>query len=334
MVKRLVWDYDYIKYQIASVCEKRDIVVVHNKSGNEKIFNTRTEFWGHWKKKEGGWLGELNKTRLEKGREPFKPEDFTITDRQTPEPIAFMNQTVKNHIKGITTALGATSYYGYIGKGDSWRVERSTLVKYKGSRADTLKPVMLEDIEEYLLKRHDATVVRDLEADDQVIIDCTKNRELILVGVDKDYMGCEDINLFNPDKMEEPFFITGLGKLYLDDKGEVRGYGRKFFYYQLLAGDDSDCYWANSATSKKYGSKGAYNALVDIPHDKGCWKAIVEIYKWLYPEAQQFTGWRGDTFTIDWLYVLRENVDMAYMRRTPTDSYNLEAALESIGETI
>lgn len=225
-----VWDYDYIKYTVGAACEKRSISVTHNTTGNTKSFKTRTDFWGHHLKKEGGWLGEQNV-----GKEaPWTESDFTIIDVQEPEPISFALSTVKNYISKINDKIGANSYYGYIGKGDSWRVERSTILKYKGNRADTLKPLLLDEIEEYILNHHAGEVVRGLEADDQCVMDCTANQDLCLIGVDKDYQGTI-LKLFNPDKMEQPIKIKGLGSLYLDAKGKVRGEGRKFFYFQVLA---------------------------------------------------------------------------------------------------
>jgi hypothetical protein len=244
MTRRLVFDYDYMKYSIASVCETRSIIATHIASGREKEFPTRTEFYGHYKKKDGGWLSELNKERAAEGKEPFTAEDFSIADKQVAQPVSHMNQIVKQHIAGITKALGATSYYGYIGKGESWRVKASTIVEYKGDRKETLRPLMLDEIEDYLRRMHNATEVRDVEADDMVVIDCFKNPRLILVGVDKDYNGVEPLWFYNPDKMDKEQRIEGLGKLWADGKGKVRGEGRKFFYFQVLSGDDSDCYWA------------------------------------------------------------------------------------------
>jgi hypothetical protein len=333
MTRRLVFDYDYMKYAIASVCEKRTIIVTHIASGHEKEFNTRTEFYGHWKKKEGGWLGEQNKTRLEGGKEPWTADDFSIADKQVAEPVSFMNNTVKQHINNITKLLGASSYYGYIGRGASWRVDRSTIIEYKGNRKDLIKPLMLDEIESYILRAQHAVEVRGLEADDQVVIDCMKNPDLILVGVDKDYYGVEPIKYFNIDHMKEKEqHITGIGSLYVDDKGKVRGYGRKFFYFQVLSGDDTDNYCANSACPEnKWGDKSAFKLLENCQTDPECWQALTDGYKKLYPEPKVITGWRGDELTVDWKYVLAENCDMAWMLRKPDERFNLDEMLGRMG---
>ena len=321
-----VWDFDFIKYTVGAACEKRSILVVHNTSGNEKKFKTRTEFHGHYLKKESGWLGEQNKSR----ETAWSADDFTITDVQEPEPISFALQTVKNYINKINACIGADSYYGYIGKGDSWRVERSTILKYKGTRSGVMKPLLLDDIENYILKHHAGEVVRGLEADDQCVMDCTADQELCLIGVDKDYMGTT-LKLFNPDKMEEPLRISGLGSLFIDDKGKVRGSGRKFFYFQVMSSDTSDNYAANSATDKKWGDKGAYSLLVNCKSDKECWQALVKGYKVLYESPCTVKGWRGEEIFIDWLYMLDENVQMAHMLREEGDFLDVKKLLNKLG---
>ena len=337
---RAVFDYDYLKYSIASVCEKRSIVVTHRESGNEKEFPTRTEFYGHYLKKSGGWLAERNKERTEQGKEPWVAEDFDIADKQVAEPVSHMNNIVKAHINGVVKALGASSYYGYIGKGESWRVGASTILEYKGQRKENIKPLMLDEIEDYLRRRHDAEIITGLEADDMVIIDSVKNPKLTIVGVDKDYNGCEPINLFNPDTMSMPLRIEGLGKLWIEEKKnskgkiekKVRGMGRKFFYFQILSGDESDNYCANSATDTKWGDMGTFKLLDSCGNDAECWQAIFAGYKKLYPEPKEITGWRGDKFMVDWKYVLNENCVMAYMLRTPDDKFEIQQVFDMVGE--
>lgn len=308
----IVWDYDYMKYTIGSISEKRTIIVTHKQSGDQKEFKTRTEFYGHYKKKEGGWLAEQNVKRLT----PLMPEDFDIVDVQTPESVKFATRAVDQHIEGVCDRIGSSDYYGYIGKGDSWRVEASTIMKYKGQRADSLRPIHLEAIEHHLQKKHGAEIVRGLEADDQCVIDCTANKKLILVGVDKDYDSCE-LRLFNPDKMDRWERRGGFGKLYIGSDKKVRGEGRMFLYHQILSGDSSDGYAANCASAVKWGDKSSYALLSKCSNDKQAWQAMIEGYKILYPTPTQVTGWRGNRLDINWLYVMQENATMAHMLRKP-----------------
>ncbi len=323
----IVWDYDYIKYSIGSIAEKRTIRVTHKQSGNQKEFKTRTEFYGHHLKKAGGWLAEQNEKRLT----PWLPEDFDIVDVQTPEPVKLALRAVDAHIDGVTDRIGSRDYYGYIGKGDSWRVEASTILKYKGNREKAIRPIHLEAIEDHLIKKHSAQIVRGLEADDQVVIDCTTNPNLILVAVEKDYDGCT-LRLFNPDKMDRWEQRGGFGKLYVGSDKKVRGQGRIFLYHQVLSSDDSDNYAANSASNVRWGEKSSYALLSKCSNDKQALEALVAGYKLLYPTPTDIVGWRGDKFDIDWLYVAQENFTMAHMLRKPEgDKVDVRKLLTKLG---
>jgi len=321
----LVWDFDYIKYSVGSIAETRSIVVTHKQSGNQKEFKTRTDFYGHYKKKEGGWLAEQNKSRTT----PWTAEDFTIEDKQVAQPVEYALNAVKSHIDSVVYKTGAKQYYGYIGKGDSWRVDASTILKYKGSRTNAMRPIHLEAIEEYLKKFHAAEEIRVLEADDKVVMDCTADPSLVLVGVDKDYRGCA-LTLFNPDKMGEPEKISGFGKLYIGSDKKVRGEGRIFLAHQILSGDSSDDYCANSACDTRWGDKNSYAILSKCSDDKQAWQGIVEAYKSLYPEKKEIIGWRGDKIEVDWLYCLQENATMAHMLRWEGDSINVKSVLDKL----
>jgi hypothetical protein len=327
----LVFDYDYLKYQIGSACEKRTVDVLHKPTGRVKNFNTRTNFYGHWKTKSGGWLADTNLSRMQDGKQPFALEEFVFTDKQVAEPIEFALSSVKNHIKNIVEALGADSYYGYIGKGDSWRVEASTIVKYKGSRAKLMKPLHLEEIEKYLITSHKGKIVRYLETDDQAVIDCTEDPNKVLIGIEKDYFGC-NINYYIHGEMQQPQKIDGFGRLYINDKDAVKGYGYIWWLMQVCSGDDSDEYWANSACpEKRWGEKSAYKALKECKNEKEAWNATIEVYKKLYPEPRAITGWRGNQFEVDWKYVLNENCVMSRMMTSEDYKFVLEEELAKFG---
>jgi hypothetical protein len=337
MIDRLVFDLDYMKHSIAAVCETRSVIVTHKKSGDMKEFLNRTEFWGSAPKYQGGWLGALNKERLAADKGPLLPEHFLIEDKQELHmSTSKMHDIVDEHIQGVCATLGTSKYHGYIGKGASWRVEASTLIEYKGNRKGALKPLMMDDIEKHLKRKHNAKEVTELEADDWAVIDTVGKANRALVGVDKDYNGVDGIVLFNPDTMEKPLQIAGLGKLWIDEKNKVRGMGRKWFYLQVLSGDSADNYCANSACDTKWGDKSAFKLLAPCNTDAECWDAMIVGYKKLYPEMKTFTGWRGDELMIDARYVLKENCTLAWMLRTKDapKEFDLDAELEKYGAEI
>ena len=55
------YDRDSVKYAAASAGEKRSVIVTHKSTGRSIEVDTRTSFYGHWKKKDGGKLAEINK---------------------------------------------------------------------------------------------------------------------------------------------------------------------------------------------------------------------------------------------------------------------------------
>jgi len=322
---RIVLDADFVKFEAASLAEERSIVVTHKKSGNQKEFATRTEFWGDWRKKEGGWLAEQNKSRLS----PLLPEEFDVEDKQVIKSMCVAKQVVRSRIDSICAKAGTDDYYGYVSKGVSFREGISTVLQYKGNRTGLIRPLLLDEVSEYLIKRHNCTYQEYWEVDDKVIMDWYADKSLIVIMVDKDAMGCE-VNLLNPDTMDEPMEIRGLGGLWIDGNKQVKGYGRKWLYQQVLSSDSADNYAANSATDMKWGPKSAYNLLAPCQTDAECFKAMLQGYRKLYPEKKSIVGWKGDTIEIDALYMLNENFQLARMRRFEGDEFHVKDVLTKL----
>ena len=329
-------DLDAFKYSLASVGEDRSIVAVHKQSGREKEFKTRTEFWGHWKKKSGGWLGELNKQRAEKDLAPFTPDDFEIIDKQTvkDEPIANILHSVKLSVDNAVKESKADKVVYYIGKGESFRVEKSTLLEYKGNRKDTLKPLLFDEVVEYMERKFRPEVVTHHEVDDRINMEAYGKEDEFCILLDKDGYGAGS-KLFNFTLPHEGIVTTNcFGKLWIDDSGKekkVRGYGRMFKMWQCCGLDDSDNYRANCMSDVKWGEMSAYKALVDCKNDKELFEAAIGVFKHLYPETKVVKGWRGDDIAINWLYVMQECLDMCHMLRWEGDRLVVTDILDKMG---
>lgn len=318
MTKTAIFDYDNIIYKVGFATESRNVVVTHVPSGRSNVYKNISEFWGLKRNEIGGKLGEINTLRIEAGKRPFERNEFTHETVRESEPISKVLRTVKMMIKNACEAVGASDYRGYIGKGDSFRVERSTVLQYKGNRKDALRPLMKDEISEYILRYHNGILVEGMEADDWCIIDAYRDPNKVVIGVDKDAYGCA-VQTFNPDHPEWGI-INGdcFGELQLIEKPskkDVKGYGRKFFYYQVCYGDGVDNYRSNSASDVKWGVVSAYNALKDAQNDREALEALKNVYLHLYPTPKEIIGWRGDTFEIDWMYMFNENWDLARMHR-------------------
>lgn len=325
--KTAVIDLDMVKYSAASVGEKRSIIVRHKKSGREMECKTRTEFHGRDKKKSGGVLAEINKS---KGTS-FVADDFEYEDKITLEPIANTLYTAKVMVEKALKESGADKYIAYIGKGDSFRVELSTILEYKGNRKDLRKPEYLDEVTEYLRKKFKAEIITGIEADDACVMAAYKHKERYVLCIDKDFWGCP-VNVYNVNHPKRGIVdCDRFGGLWIDRKNKVQGIGRMFLYFQILSQDTSDNYAANSASDIKWGDKSAYNALKDCRNDREAVQALVNSYQYLYPTPKEIIGWRGDTIEIDWKYVLNENFQMARMLRFDGDNVHIDDVLNNLG---
>ena len=321
-----VLDLDLYKYAAAHVGEKKTIVA-HHPTGWSKEYKSRTEFWGHWKKKAGGDLAEINKTR----DSIWLPDEFEIEDVRVPEPIANVLHTAKVMVEGDLYVTGAKTYEAYLGAGISFREGVSTLLKYK-DRDPGAKPLALDAVAEYLEKKFNAEVVRDIEADDMIVCVAYRQPHKFVIIEDKDAWGTP-VNVYDINRRERGIVnCAKLGHLFLDAKGNVRGEGRIHMYYQMISEDTIDNYAANCFSDIKWASKSAYKALVGCTTDKECFEAMVNVFKMLYPEPKTVIGWRGEPIDIDWYYVMQEMFWMANMKKTIDEPLiNLKTVLDKLG---
>ena len=322
-------DLDYVKYASASVGEKRSIIVTHKSSGREKEFNTRTEFYGRDKAKSGGWLGELNSKR----DSPFAVDEFEIIDQQIAEPIDHVLQIAKTQVEGDLKRLGTNKYKAFLGKGDSFRVELSTLKKYKDNRKDMLRPLHMDAVTEYLERKFKAEIVTNIEADDRCVIEAYNNPNAVIQGLDKDYYG-QPVKFFNVNRPDEGIQdCNQFGSLWLEDKGDVRGIGRMHLYWQIASNDTSDNYAANCFSDIKWAGKSAYKSLVEAKTDNEAWEKLKGIFQYLYPEEKTVLGWRNDPINLTWDYVLNEMFVMARMLRFEGENLNAYGVMDKLGVT-
>lgn len=321
-------DLDYAKYTVASAGEKRTLKVTHKETGKEILnpkvedgkkvkvpFNTRTEFWGRGKKRDGGYLGEVNKLKEKKGQPLATWEDFEIEDIQTTSPLDHVLHSAKVMVERDLASLGTKNYEAILGKGASFREGLSTLQKYKGGRDNLLKAVYLDDVTNYLAEKFKAKWVEGIEADDAVVMRAYGDPNAVVLGEDKDYRG-QPIKYFDINNPDEGI-IDGdcFGELWEKSKTKISGKGRLFLYFQMLAGDSSDDYKASLLSDINYGDKSAYKALKDCKDDQEALRAVVSEFKRMYPEPITIETWQGVETTVDWYYVANEMFQMARMLR-------------------
>lgn len=324
MTKKIIFDYDWIVFKAACAVEDRFVKVLNKKDNTELIFKNRTEVYGNWQSKNGGWLSTQDNLTL---------DDIEITDDREVQELKNTLDIAKTIIEDVVEALGATEYYGYVSGEGNFRKDICTLLPYKGNRENKISPYHRKDVAEYLVNKHNAVYTTNEEPDDAVVKDiylAIKNKqELIAVVNEKDYMGC-DGSWWNYDNRELTK-VKGFGKLYRNDKGSVKGYGRMWKYFQVCFSDTSDNYAANCFSDKKNGEVAVYKRLKDCKNDKEAFIAMSEHFKYLYPEPKTITNWKNDTFEIDWLYVMQEMFNMAHLHRWDNDFIDVKNILVNYG---
>ena len=286
---------------------------------------------------------EVSAGHYEKNKDSYELLDSTedtevgnvVVRQQLTEEEALVNikHSAKSVIAKALRELGTHKYESYIGYGGRMREDISTLMQYKGNRKNTLKPLVMDDVVEYLTDSFNSQPVYHIENDDKVVMRAYGDSNAVVVGVDKDFYG-QPCKFFNADRPEEGIVDCDcFGELreYSSSKSKAIGHGRIFLYWQLLAGDTSDNYKANCFSDVKYAGAGAFKDLKDCKDDKEALERVIEVFKRLYPEPKVVTGWRGNDFLIDWLYVAREQFKMAAMLRYEGDARTLDTEFEEYG---
>lgn len=318
---KLVFDYDGVIFKAACVAQSTSVKVTSEKHGVEQIFKNRTEVYGHYKKKAGGWLAT----------QPFGIEDITIEEIIEVQPVEHALQVAKTIIQGLLEKFDTQAYYGYVSGKGNFRKDICTLLEYKGNRKDLVPPVHLQAVKQYLIDYHNGIPSVNREPDDCLVSDMhtalKEKQDLIGVIFEKDYQGA-DGNWYNYND-EALTFVRGFGELHRTDKG-VKGTGRMWKYFQVSHLDTADNYAANCFSDIKNGEVKVYNALKDCKTDKEVFEAMKVHFKELYPETKTVQGCKGEV-EIDWLYVMQECFNMAHLERWEGDRIDVKQVMLKLG---
>ena len=311
----LIIDGDLTAYQAAAVVEKRTVNVIHKRSQRSKVFKTRTEF---------------KKFLKDTGKE-YKEGAYEFVDIQEAAPLSHACKIVKNMIVSLTNKLKATMTEVWIGDNASnFRNFLELPEKYKGNRDDMLRPLLLKETKQYLTDNNQGGVIKDIEADDQIIIRWFELKEEghkpIVLSRDKDSKGCVGITLCNPDN-EEVIEIPAFGYIrYNAEKKKIEAIGLHNYCYQLLHGDPSDNYAPSDLHKKKFGDKSILKLLEPCKNVDELFQAVEDKYKEWFPEPLTYPTWDGKEVTKDYRQILELYHQCVYMKRKkddPTTFYSL-----------
>jgi len=201
---------------------------------------------------------------------------------------------------------------------------------YQNDRDPSKKPFYLKEAREYLLTTRDWVKMcpKGYEADAILMARSEKKgKKAVLEFIDKDLRGSEKTNLIDmtPKESVIEFSEEVQGKLYLNEKGKVKGYGFMWEFFQALAGDTADTYKG----LKGLGEKGAYKLLVDCQTKEEVVKTCYETYLKKYPEGvfympQKYPEDRPQKEQFRTAYeLLEQHINLAHQERRPKDYFKL-----------
>jgi 5'-3' exonuclease len=145
------------------------------------------------------------------------------------------------------------------GKGN-FRFDIAKTAIYKGNRKDTPKPPYLEPARQYLLMKYNTIMSQGEEADDLIGIAATKvGKGAIVASIDKDMLQIPATH-FNFNRNEWKFV--------------TEAEGMRFFYAQILAGDNAD----NIIGLYRVGMVTAYKMLEEANTEQEMWDTVVKAY--------------------------------------------------------
>lgn len=333
-------DVDTLIIHAALAGQESSVLVTHKETGWTKTFKNKTEFFGHFKKKEGGWLAEVNAKKTEKGLDPVSADAFEITpivtkiaDQYTDEGDVITAETVvkgrfKNKIEAITKQDWCKDFKICFGTGVNFRYDIAQTQPYKSERP--VKPLLYETVRDYMLwKYKDKMLIVDgVETDEIVTQEVWKGwikakRDFAKLDVVACYID-KDISQFpclwyNFDKPE-------LGLVQISPLEAVKNLA-----VQHLKGDTIDSVPGLPALpeemyeqyslrkTKGIGDTTARGVLASAESPKEVFERVIEAYKGYYgEEMKEFVSFRGDTSERNWLDHLNEQFRLLRMRTDVT----------------
>lgn len=242
-----------------------------------------------------------------------------------PPPFDYVAELLEGRIAEICRVVGATEApILYLTGSNNFREKVAKRAVYKGTRKELHKPWHYANLTAYMKGKYGAIVVEGMEADDAICIEQSRDIErarayasggewggcspdwrehlgTIICTRDKDLRQCPGWHygweLGNQPQFG-PLLVDVIGKIELvKNNKEVKGYGMKFFYSQLLTGDRVD----NIPGLPKFGPKAAYEILHSLESIEDMENAITRAYASVYPET-----WREE---------MKEQAQLLYMIR-------------------
>ena len=314
---------------------KKEKVLINDADSSVYAIGFMTQKKMHYlTSKEGKivWQGnnKIAGNKWQKENDPHKECEWDFTEDI--EPINFALSSAKNFVKNTLDFTCCHRSVLLLTKGGNcFRHHLATIQKYKGNRDGMSKPFHYDNIREYYIEHHGAKVYSKWEADDAACMALHRGSgiegvEYVLSTIDKD-LAQQAGKHVNPNKKDEGVYVIT----------EAEGWYN--FYHQLLMGDKADNIKGLSgkrgypgmgkktATKKLAPAGDNITLMCQIVYDEYCVRYGLEEFEytpwWADPEVninQEFLD-RPKVLKGTALSMFRENADLLYMLRTPTDQY-------------
>ena len=343
-------DVDTLIFHAALAGQKTHIKVTGKNTGRTMTFDNRTQFWGHWKLRSGGWLADFNSKREAKGLSLISPDVFDVEDVTElvgdggVSPEAVVKGRFKNKIEAITRQDWCKDFKICFGTGTNFRYEIAQTTPYKEDRPT--KPLLHAQVKEYMLwkyKEH-MVIVDGVETDDIVTSLMYESWERsggdfekldsVSSFIDKDLSQYPCLH-YNFDKPE-------LGLVKIGPTKAARNLG-----IQFLKGDAIDSipglpqlppdmftkYGLRKPSKPGIGDKTAVAVLESAETECEIFSRIVEAYQgWYGDTPQPFVSFKGDTSERTWIDHMNEMYRLLRMRYDVTkDVGHVSDYLKSLG---
>lgn len=158
----------------------------------------------------------------------------------------------------------------------NYREEVAVSKPYKGTRTQE-KPFHRDNLRAYMIANYDYRIANGCEADDILCIDGHKNPNLIICTRDKDLRMVEGKHYGWPCGKQPQFGpknVDYIGEINLVKK-DIKGWGIKFFYSQLITGDSVD----NIGGLPRGGPAMAIALLDELDDETSMFEAVTSKYK-------------------------------------------------------
>ena len=223
-------------------------------------------------------------------------------DSTDPPPWDYVQELLDNRISEICVKAGATAAPEiYLTGKNNFRDAIAKKKPYKGNRDNLKKPWHYKNIQVYLKGIYGATTVEGMEADDAICIRQSASMGTTIICTrDKDLRQCPGWH-FGWELGKQPQFgpklVDVIGEIKLV-KDEIKGWGLKFFYAQVITGDTTD----NIPGLPGKGATYAFNLLDPLDNEADLELAVAIAYETKYGEDK----WREE---------MREQAQLLWMVR-------------------